>query len=104
MRMLSTSPMIHMDYLSSHSWKDSYLPLRWARLEQQRLDKRIIMRGNKYSGQKELSQAHQFSLLVYMTRQKKLSFFRVVQMQLYDVIKLRSLERCRAGWLQDSAV
>eukprot|EP00957_Ditylum_brightwellii_P175889 13393270-Ditylum_brightwellii.AAC.1 len=25
-------------------------------------------------------------------------------MQLHDAIKLRSLERCRAGWLQDSAV
>eukprot|EP00957_Ditylum_brightwellii_P078265 5950929-Ditylum_brightwellii.AAC.1 len=71
--------------------------------EQQRLDKHIIMRGN-YSSQKELAWVHQFSLLVYMTRQKKLPLFRVVWMQLHGTINLRSLERCRAGWLQDSAV
>eukprot|EP00957_Ditylum_brightwellii_P056302 4267779-Ditylum_brightwellii.AAC.1 len=62
------------------------------------------MSGNDYSGQKELAQAYPISLLVSMTRQRKLSLFRAVQMQLHGAIKLRSLERCRAGWLQDNAV
>eukprot|EP00957_Ditylum_brightwellii_P079933 6079417-Ditylum_brightwellii.AAC.1 len=44
------------------------------------------MRNNDYSGQKELAQAHQYALL------------------LHGAIKLQSLERCRAGWLQNSAV
>eukprot|EP00957_Ditylum_brightwellii_P177958 13554663-Ditylum_brightwellii.AAC.1 len=62
------------------------------------------MRGNNYRDQKESAQAHPFSLLVYMTRQRKLSLFRAVWMQLHGAIKLRSLERCRSGWLQDNAV
>eukprot|EP00957_Ditylum_brightwellii_P047908 3638763-Ditylum_brightwellii.AAC.1 len=54
------------------------------------------MRGNDHKGQKELASAYHFSLLVSMTRQKKLSLFRVAQMQLHGATKLRSFEKCRA--------